>query len=444
MGHSTSTSLGPIIASRPLLHTNLYGPGLSSTCNGSATTHDGHIDQVLGVGQHGIAFRPAVLCMPNVLPLSLDVSAHHEIDAVICVKVGEYAAIELEFKKNVAIVEMCGLTRTASGIHTHYREFTSLLDFRELTPAETQVFLHSLATWSPAFLQRLTSLNASELRLGASHMYVAECTLQHVIDRTSTISNENLRTMLLRLAVSLRFLHAHGVWHLDIKPDNIFIMREEGKLDMRFADFGLAVLRNGGGVHHSIPQEQTYFTRHEVYPWTLHFVRSPYLEKPKYWEKYNIVSGDDEKNPTVLGVSLIETAEEIKRERNDIYQCLSLEWMRHLQYYDKKPLIPFKDEESNMTPNSAKNQIATVCDWFSFFLLVHKLQINELLDLSDGQTTQLRSFGAECLRLRMLDDHTAFSCISAILGPSQSMRVTVRRIIEHDTKATSKKPRHAS
>ncbi|KAL3132053.1 hypothetical protein ABBQ32_008671 [Trebouxia sp. C0010 RCD-2024] len=55
------------------------------------------------------------------------------------------------------------------------------------------------------------------------------------------LSEEELWYILCEMAQGLRFLHANGVLHLDVKPDNIY---RDANGVLKLGDFGLAVLRH--------------------------------------------------------------------------------------------------------------------------------------------------------------------------------------------------------
>lgn len=56
-----------------------------------------------------------------------------------------------------------------------------------------------------------------------------------------------VRQVLLSLLDALAHAHAHGVLHLDLKPNNVLLAQVGANLDVRLADFGLAYAYRSGG-----------------------------------------------------------------------------------------------------------------------------------------------------------------------------------------------------
>jgi eukaryotic-like serine/threonine-protein kinase len=55
--------------------------------------------------------------------------------------------------------------------------------------------------------------------------------------------------LLLPIAEGLALAHAKGIVHRDVKPDNIFLAREEGQLQPKLLDFGIAKLEHAVLTH---------------------------------------------------------------------------------------------------------------------------------------------------------------------------------------------------
>jgi serine/threonine protein kinase len=85
-----------------------------------------------------------------------------------------------------------------------------------------------------------------------SYEYVSGSSLAyHIERRTKTPLNAAMRLM-RDVAEGLRVAHHFGVIHRDVKPDNILLVRVEGRFRARLTDFGLGQrLRRGQGGYHS-------------------------------------------------------------------------------------------------------------------------------------------------------------------------------------------------
>lgn len=70
--------------------------------------------------------------------------------------------------------------------------------------------------------------------------------LRELLAERSRLSPDEATRMLLPIADALCFVHASGVIHRDIKPDNIFLATTERGLEPKILDFGIAK-RHGGG-----------------------------------------------------------------------------------------------------------------------------------------------------------------------------------------------------
>jgi serine/threonine protein kinase len=71
------------------------------------------------------------------------------------------------------------------------------------------------------------------------------------------VSELQARVIVWKMLKALEHMHALGVWHCDIKPDNILIMSSDAT-DVVLADFGLALLTPFRVCHHGWPGTDLY------------------------------------------------------------------------------------------------------------------------------------------------------------------------------------------
>jgi serine/threonine-protein kinase len=74
--------------------------------------------------------------------------------------------------------------------------------------------------------------------------------LSTIIDREGRLPATRAVQLLLPIADALAAAHAKGFVHRDVKPDNVFIVRDEGALQPKLVDFGIVKLVQHETEHH--------------------------------------------------------------------------------------------------------------------------------------------------------------------------------------------------
>jgi wee1-like protein kinase len=92
---------------------------------------------------------------------------------------------------------------------------------------------------------------------------LCSCTLQDEIERGTLVSIPRRYKLLRELCVALEFIHRHGMVHLDIKPENIFVKNDQYKL----GDFGLvhkSVTSDGAGSNDDVEEGDSRYMSMEL------------------------------------------------------------------------------------------------------------------------------------------------------------------------------------
>ncbi|XP_045103265.1 death-associated protein kinase related-like [Portunus trituberculatus] len=64
--------------------------------------------------------------------------------------------------------------------------------------------------------------------------------LQRVIDEEESLGEEAVRRYMTNILAALRFLHAHNIAHLDLKPQNLLLMGQHPGSEVKLCDFGIS------------------------------------------------------------------------------------------------------------------------------------------------------------------------------------------------------------
>jgi serine/threonine protein kinase, bacterial len=73
-------------------------------------------------------------------------------------------------------------------------------------------------------------------------------TLRDHLRRERTIAVSEAARLLAQVAAALAEAHGLGVVHRDLKPDNVLLRSEDGRLDIRLTDFGVARVLDVSGI----------------------------------------------------------------------------------------------------------------------------------------------------------------------------------------------------
>jgi serine/threonine protein kinase len=81
--------------------------------------------------------------------------------------------------------------------------------------------------------------------------------LCNIVSDTGGLDENVAKRIIFRLLHILVYCHQKGVWHRDIKPDNILVMSEEPD-NIQLCDFGHAVSSSGVGANRKSPGTRQY------------------------------------------------------------------------------------------------------------------------------------------------------------------------------------------
>jgi eukaryotic-like serine/threonine-protein kinase len=83
-------------------------------------------------------------------------------------------------------------------------------------------------------------------------------TLGALLDNEGRLPATEAVRLLLPIADALHAAHARGLIHRDVKPDNVFIVREHGQLRPKLVDFGIVKIEGGTERHDQITEQGTF------------------------------------------------------------------------------------------------------------------------------------------------------------------------------------------
>jgi serine/threonine protein kinase len=83
-------------------------------------------------------------------------------------------------------------------------------------------------------------------------------TLGALLDNQGRLPATEAVRLLLPIADALHAAHARGLIHRDVKPENVFIVRENGHLRPKLVDFGIVKIEGGTERHDQITEQGTF------------------------------------------------------------------------------------------------------------------------------------------------------------------------------------------
>jgi serine/threonine protein kinase len=86
---------------------------------------------------------------------------------------------------------------------------------------------------------------------------------QYLAMRGGRLTPQEVVAVAAQTAGALAFAHERGVVHLDLKPENLLVIRGSTPPEVRITDFGVAVLL--GGAHHSVAGGTPGYTAPEIF-----------------------------------------------------------------------------------------------------------------------------------------------------------------------------------
>ena len=76
------------------------------------------------------------------------------------------------------------------------------------------------------------------------YIYAGNC-VREMLNENYGFSESVVVDIIHQIISGVSYLHSEGVWHLDLKPENIVC--ERGSMNIKITDYGLSILRNPSG-----------------------------------------------------------------------------------------------------------------------------------------------------------------------------------------------------
>jgi serine/threonine protein kinase len=199
--------------------------------------------------------------------------------------------------------------------------------------------------------------------------FVSGGTLADLIQRHGRLSEPEVKTILYQLSDVIHYLHSQHVLHRDIKPTNIFIIRES-PLHVALADFGTARLGayqtmltgSVGTVAYSSPEAVTGIQSEAADYWSLGIVllealtgRRPLEGLDVKQQLYRVASGKIEIpealsagwKPLFTGLLRADYTERWKSKEIQEWRNSPKSVLARPSYTDPKPAPPFSEIQSD-------------------------------------------------------------------------------------------------
>lgn len=108
----------------------------------------------------------------------------------------------------------------------------------------------------------------------------------YILSRKTPLGKDELFDMFDQIIEGLRFIHSHGVAHLDVKPENIMVTKDKVPY-FKFIDFGFACLKT------------------ECFDSSMNYA-TPYLNPPEYYNNHIPPGSAQSADVWALGSMLLE------------------------------------------------------------------------------------------------------------------------------------------
>lgn len=166
--------------------------------------------------------------------------SHSEMQ-IVC-ELGDYELVQGK------VIGHGTFSRVFEGLQKHSKEKVAIKAIRMDNPNAFyhEVKMNALAQGSPSIVAFRDSCVVENVGYLIHDLCCFGEVFHHIIPHTGLDQRELIGPYYAQLIDALAFLHSHGVCHLDVKPENMFIDRPG---HMRLGDFGLSALAEDGPVH---------------------------------------------------------------------------------------------------------------------------------------------------------------------------------------------------